>query len=147
MWKIYSSVFLIILVLGGFYFLYNENQKLQEQSVEYRNAAEVNEDALDTVLEDIENITAERERFFENNESSREVKNDLLEILRTHDMGNLAEEKPNLIENRVNDATKDINRCMEIISGDPLTMEEIDADKPSEINNYCSDIANPNFND
>lgn len=147
MWKLYSSVFLIILVIGGFYFLYNENQKLQEQSVEYKNAAESNENALNTVLEDIQDITAEREKFFQNNKSSRELKNDLLEILRSHDMGNLAEEKPALIENRVNDATDDINRCMEILSGDPLTMEEIDANKPSEINSYCSDIANPNYDD
>lgn len=147
MWKIYSSVFLIFLVLGGFYFLYSENQKLQEQRTEYKNAAETNENTLNTVLEDIQNITAEREQYFQNNKSSQDLRNDLLEILRSHDMGNLAEEKPNLIENRVNDATEDINRCMEIISGKPLTMEEIDADKPSEINSYCSDIANPNYND
>lgn len=145
MWKLYSSLFLIVLVIGGFYFLYNENQKLQKQSIEYKNAAENNEDALNTVLEDIQNITAEREKFFQNNKSSQEIKNDLLEILRSHDMGKLAERKPNLIESRVNDATQDINRCMEIISGDSLTMEEIDADKSSEINSYCSDIANPNY--
>ena len=55
-------------------------------------------------------------------------------------------QKPNLVENIINNATDDVNRCFEILSGSPLTLEEIDATKQSEINASCPAIANPNYN-
>jgi len=36
-------------------------------------------------------------------------------------------------------------RCLEIVSGSPLTEEEINVTKKSKANTTCSDIANPNY--
>ena len=59
-------------------------------------------------------------------------------------------EKP--ISDNINSAKKIINsaseraqRCVEIASGAPLTEQEINATKKSEINTECPSIANPNY--
>lgn len=65
--------------------------------------------------------------------------------LSEHNLGYLAANKPGLIENVVNNATDNINRCFEIASGAPLTLKEIEATKPSQINTSCPDLANPNY--
>ena len=62
-----------------------------------------------------------------------------------HEIGALAQAKPALVEKIVDNATQDVLRCFEIESGSPLTQEEINATRPSEINTSCPDIANPNY--
>lgn len=62
-----------------------------------------------------------------------------------HNIGFLAANKPRLVENIINNATNEINRCFEIASGAPLTQEEINATLPSQINSECPELANPNF--
>ena len=65
--------------------------------------------------------------------------------LSDHDLGFLASEKPKLVENIINNATKNIERCFEISSGSPLTEKEKSATLPSEINSECPELANPNY--
>ena len=36
-------------------------------------------------------------------------------------------------------------RCLEIVSGSPLTEEELNVTKKSKANTQCPDIANPNY--
>lgn len=69
----------------------------------------------------------------------------LEEKLSEHDLGFLAQSKPNLVEKIIDKASKDVLRCFEIQSGSPLTQEELNATKPSEINLSCTDLANPNY--
>ncbi len=45
----------------------------------------------------------------------------------------------------INKASKSAKRCVEIASGAPLTEEEKNATKKSEINRECPSIANPNY--
>ena len=42
-----------------------------------------------------------------------------------HDIGNLAENKPGLVEKIINKASDSAARCVEIASGSPLTEEEL----------------------
>ena len=65
--------------------------------------------------------------------------------LEKHDLGMLARRKPGLVEKIVNKATRNANRCFEILSGSPLTKAELAATKRSQINAECPSIANPNF--
>lgn len=60
-------------------------------------------------------------------------------------LSKLADKKPTIIQKIINKGTDDFLRCIEIASGSPITQDEKDAKKPSEINNSCPDIANPNF--
>lgn len=150
MWKYFVSALIISGVLFLGYTLYKENQakmnKLIQDNLIYKNAAEQNKKAYEDILQDVDSLLIEQNRVNQNQQQINIIKDSLLEKLRRHDMGKLAEQKPALIENIVNDATEDLNRCFEILSGSPLTMEEIDATKPSEINSACSNIANPNYN-
>lgn len=61
------------------------------------------------------------------------------------DFGQLAAEKPDLVERLVNRGTKNAMRCLEIASGAPRTEQELAAKNASEINKECPAIANPNY--
>lgn len=61
------------------------------------------------------------------------------------DIGNLAEQKPKLMQRAINRGTKNALRCMEIAMGSPLTEKEKNAVKKSQINPECPDIANPKY--
>ena len=68
------------------------------------------------------------------------------------DIGSLAEQKPALMAKVINRGTKNAMRCtantmrcMEITMGSPLTEQERNATKKSQINPECSDIANPSY--
>ena len=61
------------------------------------------------------------------------------------DIGDLAVKKPKLIEKIINKASERAKRCVEIASGSPLTEQELNATKKSEINVECPSIANPNY--
>lgn len=89
----------------------------------------------DTVLQDVlDDFELERNRTAA-----------LEERLSEHDLGYLAANKPGLVENVINNAADNINRCFEIASGASLTQAEINATKPSQINTECPELANPNF--
>ena len=108
-------------------------------------AAAASEAAFKSVQEDL----AEVQKQF--NEVSKEFANaqtrvDTLENkLSEHDLGQLAQARPGLVEKIINSASNEVGRCMEILSGSPLTEKEINATKPSKINSECPDIANPNY--
>jgi predicted RNase H-like nuclease (RuvC/YqgF family) len=67
--------------------------------------------------------------------------------LSQYDIGVLAVAKPLTISRITTDATNDSSRCFEIVSGSPLTRDEINATKKSQANSICPDIANPNYTD
>ena len=132
------------------YYYYNSTQlKIQNLTVEntqLQSAVERNEETIDTLVTDIEKIRIER-GILDNQFKLAQSQVDLLkDKLSEHDLEYLARQKPQLVENIINVSTDNVNRCFEILSGSPLTLEEIDATKPSDINNSCPSIANPNYN-
>lgn len=60
-------------------------------------------------------------------------------------IGSLASRKTAVIERKINQGTANAYRCMEIASGAPLTEQEQNATKKSEINPECPSIANPRY--
>ena len=69
----------------------------------------------------------------------------LEEKLSEHEIGNLAQKKPKLIEKIIDKGTADVLRCYEILTGSPLTEDEIAVTKKSKANTTCADVANPNY--
>ena len=65
--------------------------------------------------------------------------------LSEHEIGDLAQKKPKLIEKIIDKGTADVLRCYEILTGSPLTDEEIAVTKKSKANTTCPDVANPNY--
>lgn len=61
------------------------------------------------------------------------------------DIGKLAVERSKVIEKIINKGGENAARCLEIASGAPLTEQEKNAKKKSEINPECPSIANPNY--
>ncbi len=61
------------------------------------------------------------------------------------DFGKLAIEKTETIQRIINGASDKAIRCVEIAGGSPLTEQELNATKKSEINRECPSIANPNY--
>jgi len=108
-------------------------------------AQEQSEQALEALQKDMESVreqyTAVSARF-----TIAQNRVDALEDkLSEHELGDLAQKKPKLIEKIVDKGTKDVLRCYEILSGSELTEEEKNATKKSKANTTCSDVANPNY--
>jgi len=108
-------------------------------------AQEQSEQALVALQKDMESVreqyTAVSARF-----AIAQNRVDALEDkLSEHELGDLAQKKPKLIEKIVDKGTKDVLRCYEILSGSELTEEEKNATKKSKTNTSCPDIANPNY--
>ena len=61
------------------------------------------------------------------------------------DIGNLAVSKPRSVEIIEGRREKQRARCFEIAQGSPLTEEESNATKKSQINAECPNIANPDY--
>ena len=61
------------------------------------------------------------------------------------DIGKLAIERTGAIERVINKGSDNATRCIEIASGSPLTEQEKNATKKSEINPECPSIANPKY--
>jgi hypothetical protein len=61
------------------------------------------------------------------------------------DIGKLAIDRTAAIERVINKGSENAKRCIEIASGSPLTEEEKNATKKSEINPECPSIANPKY--
>jgi hypothetical protein len=76
---------------------------------------------------------------------ARDQVSDLRDRLARHELAFLAASKPGLVTNVINNATNSAGRCLEIVSGSPLTLAEQNATLPSEINTECPTLANPNY--
>lgn len=60
-------------------------------------------------------------------------------------ISSLAAKKTAIMERKINQGTANAYRCMEIASGAPLTEQEQNATKKSEINPECPSLANPRY--
>lgn len=147
--KILLAGTVIMAILGGawFYYTYTQNQiqvyrtnaALAEQAVQDTKAA------LEQQQKDLEDLRTQFEETSRRFDEAAQRVSVLEEKLSDHDLGFLAQSRPALVENIIDKATQDVLRCFEIVSGSPLTEEEKNATRPSEINGSCSDIANPNY--
>lgn len=100
---------------------------------------------IESLRQDIElqsEVISETQNSFN---QARDTVRRLEDRLSEHELGFLAKERPVLVENIINNATQDVNRCFEILSGAPLTDQEINAKLPSEFNSECPEIANPQY--
>ena len=61
------------------------------------------------------------------------------------DLGALAIKKPRPIEKIINKGSDHATRCVRVAMGEPLTEEEKNATKKSQINPICPDLVNPSY--
>ena len=129
------------------YYEYTQNQirVYAENAARAELAQQETEAALQQTQQDLVRV---QEQFVVVTEKFRiaEARVETLEEkLSEHDLNYLAAAKPGLVEKVIDNATKNVLRCLEIASGSPLTEDELNATTRSQINNECPDIANPNY--
>ena len=108
-------------------------------------AQEQSEKALVALKKDMVEVRAQYTAVSKSFDIAKKRVDALSEKLSEHELGDLAQAKPKLIEKIVDKGTKDVLRCYEILSGSELTEEEKNATKKSKTNTSCPDIANPNY--
>ena len=115
--------------------------------------------------EKLESAIGEQKQLIENQKkdfteilNANKKMNDLVNVLKkdltdldkrfnkkNRDVGKLAIQRTESIERITNGASALATRCIEIASGSPLTEEEKNATKKSEINPECPSIGNPKY--
>jgi cell division protein FtsB len=139
---LYAIGFGVLATLGGLGYLYYKNtsdtiEKLRAENVAYTFAVDTQKKAIEALQQDYEAANQEIETVNQRFAESR-ARTSLLEAkLAEHEFEFLARSKPGLIENRINDASGNVNRCFEILTGSPLTEDERNARNARDFNSEC----------
>ena len=127
--------------------LQKDNAILKENAVKLESAISEQKALVEKQQKDFKEIL---QANAEMNELVNTLKKDLDDLdkrfsKKDRDFGKLAIDRTKVIEKIMNKGGDNAARCLEIASGSPLTDEEINATKKSEINPECPSIANPNY--
>jgi len=116
----------IILILGGgSYWLWTENQTLVENNTKLEFAVEEQKQAFNAMKESYELQGQSLQNLQRANARIEAEKDQYLEIFRKHNLDKLALVKPGLIETRVNNGTKAV---FEDIENDSKDISNLDSD-------------------
>tara|TARA_R100001440_G_scaffold54406_1_gene74262 strand:- start:28340 stop:28732 length:393 start_codon:yes stop_codon:yes gene_type:complete len=104
--KIFLGIILVLISIMGI--LYWQNQRLSSlnQAYELRNQEQIA--AIETLQSDFKMQTAGLLDLQAKNQEIEAEMNRYLDIFKRHNLSKLAAAKPGLIQNRVNDATKEV---------------------------------------
>jgi len=145
----FIGIFISALIgAGGYIFkLQRDNVILKENAVKLESAISEQKTLIENQKKDFEEILSANKKM---NELVSNLKKDLDDLDKRfnkgeRDIGKLAIERTGAIERVINKGADNAARCIEIASGSPLTEEEKNATKKSEINPECPSIANPKY--
>ena len=135
---------------GGAAYVYKlkaDNEVLKANQIKLEESINTQKEVIEKQKKDFAQILETNKQM---NALINNLKKDLDELDKRfnkgdRDIGKLAIEKSKVIERIINKASDKAARCMEIASGSPLTKEEMNATKKSEINTECPSLANPNY--
>lgn len=133
---------------GAVYFYYSSTQNRIAQLIENNAVLEENNKQLIAAnnqnLKTIEDLQASyvkvQEQFNQVQSEFQVIRSQNLELrerLGRHDIGALAVAKPELVENIINNASDAAIRCMELLSGAPLSEKEKGAKNENDFNREC----------
>ena len=130
MLQIRLALILILLASagGGYWYvqkLQKDNAILKENQIKLETAVADNNAVIEQQTKDLKKIRTTLKEVEETNAKLQEDRDALNKRLGKHDIGNLAENKPGLVEKIINKASDSAARCVEIASGSPLTEEEL----------------------
>ena len=126
--KIGLVLFILASAGGGYWYvqkLQKDNQILKANAIKLESAVADQKQVIESQAADFKKIRSTLNKLEEENAKLQKDKQDLSKRLGKHDIGNLAENKPGLVERIINGASKSAARCVEIASGSPLTEEEL----------------------
>lgn len=140
---------------GGFMYVKNlkaENEILRLNNSKLNDAVDEQQAVIEQQIADFEEIQSINKSLVESNAKLTEdlrVANEKFNKINAagdrRDMGDLAFNRPKNVEFIERKRETQRARCFEIAQGSPLTEEELNATKKSQINAECPNIANPNY--
>ena len=127
--------------------LQRDNTILKENAVKLESAVAEQKQLIENQKKDFEEILAANKKI---NELVNNLKKELDDLDKRfnkgdRDIGKLAIERTPAVEKVINKGADNATRCIEIASGSPLTEQEKNATKKSEINPECPSLANPKY--
>ena len=140
--KLAGVMALISFVMAGaFYWYYNDTQErmaiLNENNAKLEVAVQTSEAAVEALQVDYQRASEELNKVNIEFASIRRQNQVLSDKLGRHDLGNLAENKPGLVERVINGASDKAGRCFELLSGAELTDKEMEAENGKQFNSEC----------
>jgi DNA-binding transcriptional regulator GbsR (MarR family) len=152
-----AGVMLIIMIsMGGIgYWYYTDTQEkmaiLNQNNAKLEQATNLQKETIKNLEGDIqlaqslaESLQNQVKEFKKQIDDERTKFNKVSKLLGSRDIGKMAASKPDSIQKILNKGTMEKLRCFEIATGAKLTEKENNATKPSQLNNSCPSIANPN---
>ena len=128
---------------GGGYLYVNKLQKdnaiLKTNQIKLETAVQESNQVIEQQTKDLKKIRSTIKQIEEVNAKLQKDRDALNNRLGKHDIGNLAENKPGLVEKIINKASDSAARCMEIASGSPLTEEELNGTPNRECPSFWPD--------
>jgi predicted nuclease with TOPRIM domain len=125
---------------GGYVMkLQRDNTVLKENAVKLESAISEQKQVIENQKKDFAEILEANKKI---NQLVNNLKKDLDDLDKRfnkgeRDIGKLALERTGAIERIINKGSENAKRCIEIASGSPLTEQEKNATKKSEINPEC----------
>lgn len=146
--KYFVIVAFLVSVAGGAYWYINSTNAKMESLIAANATLLVNQETLKTAIntnnetiKEMEKDAIETRERYENLEAEfnllRMYNGELPAKFERHNLNELALKKPELIEKIINSATKDANRCLELLSGSPKNAKELAAKTENEFNSEC----------
>jgi len=137
---------LIVILLagagGGYLYvtkLQKDNAILKTNQIKLESAVQESNQVIEQQTKDLKQIRSTLKKVEELNNKLQEDRDSLNKRLGKHDIGNLAENKPGLVEKIINKASDSAARCVEIASGSPLTEEELNGTPNRECPSFWPD--------
>ena len=128
-------------IAGAFYWYYNDTQErmaiLNENNAKLEVAVQTSEAAVEQLQVDFQRASEELNKVNKEFSDIRRQNQTLSDKLGRHDLGNLAENKPGLVERVINGASTKAGRCFELLSGAELTDKEKEAKDGKSFNSEC----------
>ena len=124
--KIYFLILVLGLVggvvYGGWYYYKDTQARIQiltENSAKLEVATQQQEMTINTLVEDAEKYRELNKELNTKLEAANDYKNDLISKLRKHDLSRLSQQKPGLVEKKINNGTKKLFESFESITALP----------------------------
>ena len=124
MLKIYMLIVVVGLVGGvvyGGYYYYKDTQSriqtLTENNSKLEIATQTQKNTIDTLVQDAQKNAELAKKLNTRLEAANVYKNKLIGKLRKHDLSRLSQQKPALVEGKINNATKRLLAEFETITG------------------------------
>ena len=126
MLKIYMLIIVVGLVggvvYGGWYYYKDTQARIQiltENSAKLEQAAQLQSNTIATLEADAKKYAKLNNQLQTKLEKANEYRNTLISKLRKHDLARLSQQKPGLVEERINNGTKKLLESFESLTAVP----------------------------